>query len=240
MNTGEHIVESSSGKYSRRVWLLNAASGIPERIGVFLDGEYYVNKMDAPATLISLQESGAIPPMLCVFVSHVNGEARHFDLTCNPEYSDFIATDVVRWLRERNSAIPAQHHFIAGPSLGGLAAAYLALSRPEVFSYCLSHSGSFWWKDEWLVDNLGQMPASKNKFWLSVGDKEIETGVSHPPTGMRQDVTQVAACGRLATGLMAKGHAVHYDLYHGGHEIKPWKDELPMALSWLLGKTSVS
>jgi len=235
MHTEEHIVQSASGEYSRKVWVLNARHGVPERLAIFLDGEYYANKMDAPATLVTLQESGVISPMLCVFVSHLNGEARHHDLTCNPRYSDFIATDVVGWLREKNSAIPEHNHFIAGPSLGGLASAYLALTRPEVFPYCLSHSGSFWWKDEWLTNTLDQMPVSRSKFWLSVGDKEIESGVSHPPTGLRQDVAQVSACERLATALMAKGHTVHYDLYEGGHEIKPWKDELPRALSWLLG-----
>ena len=83
------------------------------------------------------------------------------------------------------------------------------------------------------------MPASKSKFWLSLGDKEIESGGPHSPMGMRQDVAQVSACERLVTALKTKGHAVHYDLYNGGHEIKPWKDELLGALSWLLRKISV-
>ncbi len=235
MKIEEHFVESPSGKYSRKVWLLNADGGTPEKIGIFLDGEFYVNQMDAPSILSHLQRRGAVPSMLCAFISHVNGEARHHDLTCTPDYSDFIATDIVGWLRRKSGAIPEGNHFIAGTSLGGLASAYLSLTRPELFPYCLSHSGSFWWKNEWLANHLNQMPASKRKFWLSVGDKEVASGVSHPPTGLRQEVTQVTACERLATALIAKGHAVHYNLYEGGHEIRCWKEELPNALSWLLG-----
>jgi len=241
MKLEEHIIESSSGDYSRKVWLLHPDQGVPEKIGIFLDGEYYVNHMDAPSTVIQLQRSGAVPSLLCAFVSHVDGEARHRDLTCNPRYSGFIASDVVGWLRAHNAAIPEDGHLIAGTSLGGLASAFLALTHPGVFSCCLSQSGSFWWKNEWLKNNLSQMPRAKSKFWLSVGNKEIESGVAHPPTGLRQDVTQVSACERLAAALVEQGHSVHYDVYEGGHEIKPWKDELPKALSWLFdGKNETS
>ncbi len=233
MNTEEHVVESSSSKYSRKVWLLNA--GAPEKVGIFLDGEFYVNQMDAPSLLIHLQSTGVIPSMLCAFVSHVNGAARHQDLICNPEYSDFIATDLVDWLRKKSSTVSDRNHLIAGTSLGGLASTYLSLIRPELFPNCLSHSGSFWWNNEWLMNNLGQMPVSKNKFWLSVGDKETGSGVAHPPTGLRQEVTQISACERFSAALITKGHTVHYNLYAGGHETRCWKDELPHALSWLLG-----
>lgn len=236
MKLEEHVIAGPSGEYSRKIWLLPAGNGRPEKIGIFLDGEYYLNQMEAPATLLRLQESGEIPLLLCVFVSQVNGEARHHDLTCNPRYSAFIAEDVVGWLCGKDGAIPEEGHLVAGPSLGGLAAAYLALTRPKLFSCCLSHSGSFWWRDEWLKNNLDSMPVSRGNFWLSVGDKEVESGVSHPPTGLRQDVTQVAACQQFATALKKRGHSVHDEIYAGGHEFKPWKEELPRALRWLIGK----
>jgi enterochelin esterase-like enzyme len=77
----EHIIQSASGEFSRKVWLLTASRGEPEKLAIFLDGEYYVNKMDAPAVLTSLQQTGIIPPMVCAFVSHVSGEARHHKRT---------------------------------------------------------------------------------------------------------------------------------------------------------------
>lgn len=238
MKLEEHRIESRSGEYSRKVWLLQAAgNGRPERIGVFLDGEYYVERMGGPATLLDLHTRGVIPPMTCVFVSHVNGEARHHDLTCNPRYAEFIAVDVIQWLRQRDESLPENGHLIAGTSLSGLEAAYVALAYPKVFSSCLSHSGSFWWRDEWLTGHLDSMTSSQGKFWISVGDKERQIGLSHPPTGLRQDVAQVDACERFAEALKQRGHAVHYHLHEGGHDPKAWGEELPEALAWLHSPT---
>jgi len=236
MNLPEHIVTSSSGEYSRKIWLLETPKGSTEKLGIFLDGEFYLNRMEAPSLLLQLQETDAIPSMLCVFVSHIDGDARHHDLTCNPRYSGFIALDVVGWLRKKYDDLSLHNHLIVGPSLGGLASTYLALSHPQIFSQCLSQSGSFWWKNEWLKNNLDALPESKGTFWLSVGDKEIESGVSHPPTGLRQDVTQVSACERMASALREKGHSVKYAPYQGGHDVNAWKKELPEALTSLLGK----
>ena len=235
MQLEEHSIRSADGAYSRKVWLLPAGGEKPRRLGVFLDGEFYVHRMDTPATMLRLQEDGAIPPMVCAFISQVNGEARHEDLTCNPRYAAFVAEEVVPWLRERDPSLEPDGHLVAGPSLGGLAAAYLALTRGDLFSQCLSHSGSFWWNEEWLKKELEQMPAGRGRFWISVGDKENAAGVSHPPTGLRQDVTQIAACERFATALGQKGYLTYYEMYPGDHDFKPWADELPRAVSWLLG-----
>jgi enterochelin esterase family protein len=231
----EHLVTDSSGAYSRKVWLMEAPDElVATRLGVFLDGEYYVNRMNAPAAIAALQRGGMIEPVTCLFVSHVDGAARHVDLTCNPEYAAFIARDVVAWIRRRQPQLMKSGHLIAGPSLGGLASAFTVLQYPQVFGRCLSHSGSFWWKEEWLTKHLREMPHSQSRFWLSVGDRETVTGVSHPPTGLLQNVTQVAACERFAKALATQNHRVLYRVFEGGHELDPWKDELPNALQWLL------
>ena len=238
MKLQEHVLKSASGEYARKVWLLPPPHGVPEKIGIFLDGEYYLKPMGAPAILTRLQKGGKIPRLLGVFVSHFDNEARHRDLICNPRYADFITVDLVRWLREKIPSLPAAGHLMAGPSLGGLTAVWLALAHPKLFSYCLCHSGSFWWQDEWLVRHLGQMPAAKGKFWLSVGGQETETGISHAPSGLRQEVAQLSASRHLATELTGRGDSVHLHVYKGGHEIKPWKKELPGALEWLFRNPS--
>jgi enterochelin esterase-like enzyme len=232
MNLEQHLVQGASGEYSRKIWLVLPPRGLPEKIALFLDGEYYVQQMKAPAILQRLQKRGKIPPMLCAFVSHFDSDARHRDLTCNPSYANFITTDVLHWLREKFAPLPAQNHLIAGASLSGLTATWLALTHPDLFSQCLCQSGSFWWNDEWLKKNLPQMPPGKTKFRFSVGHKETESNVTHGT--LRQDASQISACERLVAALKERGHPIHHHVYRGGHDIKPWKNELPEALIWLL------
>jgi enterochelin esterase family protein len=212
MKLEEHLLHSRSGEYARKVWLLSPPRGVPEKIALFLDGEYYLQEMKASSLILHLQKRKRVPPLLCAFVSHLDKDARHRDLTCNPRYADFILSDLLPWLREKVSPPAAAQHLIAGVSLSGLTAAWLALTHPEIFPQCLSQSGSFWWNGEWLTEN--------------------EAGVTHGE--LRQDVSQVSACRRLAAALQERGHPVHHHLYRGGHAIKPWKKELPGALEWLL------
>jgi len=231
----EHLVSGASGAWSRKVWLMESpGEAAAARLGIFLDGEFYVDRMNAPAAVDALQQSGTIPPMTCLFISQVDGAARHRDLTCSPEYAEFIARDVVRWIRGRQPGLAGGGHLIAGPSLGGLASAFTALKHPRVFARCLSQSGSFWWQEEWLTKHLYEMPRSQSRFWLSVGGEETVSGVSHRPTGLRQEVPQIAACQHFAAALARHDHRVRYRVHEGGHEFAPWQDELPDALQWLL------
>jgi hypothetical protein len=66
--------------------------------------------------------------------------------------------------------------------------------------------------------------------------EETQSGVSHPPTGLRQDITQIEGCERFRDRLLLRGHDVRYHLYEGGYELGPWEQELPDALPWLLGE----
>lgn len=233
MKLEEHTIVSSSGEYSRKAWYFPSEQE-PKKICIFLDGEYYVNHMDAPSMITELQDKGLIPPITCLFVSHVNGEARHHDYTCNQRYAQFVAQDLVTWVRDRNSRITDHDHFLGGTSLGGLEAAYASLCYPKIFTSTLCQSGSFWWNKEWLKNQPLNLSTSKGKFWISVGDKETESNAVHPPTGMRQEVDQISATERFVEVLKGQNLDVHYHLYQGGHEIKPWKEEFSTAIQWLL------
>ncbi len=229
MTPEAHEIRSASGAYSRNVWWVPADDA--SKLCVFLDAEYYLEKMNTAATLLELQATGAIPPVNCLFVSNLSPPARQEDYICDPEYSRYIADDIVGWAQTRVPQLGAGGHTICGLSLSGLAAAFLTLARPEIFSGALCQSASLWWNDEWL---LHQVPASltqKSRFWLSVGDKERQSGLLH--VKLFQGVPQVDAVERMAALLAQRECEVHYNLFAGGHEIPPWKEELPQALDWL-------
>jgi len=235
MKTNEHIVESADGEYRRKVWLLTSGER-PQKLCVFLDAEYYLDKICAPAILDRLQAEGSIPPIAAVFVSNLDNAARHADFVCNPNYSRFIAEDIVGWARENATGIGEPGHIVVGLSLSGLAAAFLALAYPAVFPRAIAQSGSFWWNEGWFAKNVGSFPAANRRCWLSVGDQETETGVSREPSGMRQEQTQIEGARNAAEALQAAGAIVRYRIFAGGHAIAPWAMELPTALRWTIGR----
>ena len=70
-------------------------------------------------------------------------------------------------------------------------------------------------------------PPLKTRFWLSVGDHETE--VDDPP-----EVSQIEGVKNVCQVLKSLHATVHYDEYHGGHDLKYWRAELGQALLWLL------
>ena len=237
MNLEEHVVESTSGEYARKVWLMKGAMAKTQRLCIFLDAEYYLGRMDAPALLSDLQAREVLPALTCLLVSHRDSAARHTDYTCSENFSRFIAQDLIAWVRKTSAGISEHGNLICGLSLSGLASAYLALTYPQLFPYALCQSGSFWWNDEWLARTAKTYSSAPGKFWISVGDREVDAGVTHAPSGMVQGVSQIAAAERIVEELKGMGASVNYHLFSGGHEFAPWKQELPAALRWLLGQT---
>ena len=77
-----------------------------------------------------------------------------------------------------------------------------------------------------MVDN--------QRFWLSLGNKETDVNVSHPPSGLFQEINQIDGVRKAVALLQELGGKVKYNLFQGGHEVEPWKEEFPDALKWLL------
>ena len=190
--------------------------------------------MGAAAVIERLRGEGLIPPIPVLFLSHRDLATRHHELSCDEAFAGFVTREVVPWLRLRYPSLAAGDHLLAGPSLGGLQATFITLNQPEIFSRCLSHSGSYWWNGEWLTGALADMSGAPARFWISVGDRETASGITHRPTGMRQEVSQRDACERFSRALSDRGHEVHFHLFEGAHEFSCWAAELPEAVRWLL------
>ena len=192
--------------------------------------------MDALPILEALLAERGMPPLSLLFVSHVSSDpseadyaCRNDDYACNERYARFIGTDVVHWARARNRGTRATGNVICGLSLSGLQAAYTTCCHPETFSLCLSQSGSFWWLD----GNDACLSPTTARFWLSVGDQETAENVSHSP-GLFQKHSQIAGVERAAARIRRLGGTVHYNNRPGGHAAAPWREELAVALRWLL------
>lgn len=202
---------------------------------IVLDGRTYSSDVPGPTILDNLLAAGRIQPVVAVFIANPSPEARGLELSCHPPFAEFLARELIPWVRRgyRVSADPGRT-VIAGSSLGGLAAACAAMKHPEIFGNVLSISGSFYWKPpgesepEAIARRIATGPKLKLRFYLEAGLME-----GRP----RPDSPSLLESNRhLRTVLQAKGYEVGYGEFNGGHSILNWRGSFPNGLQALLGK----
>ena len=227
----ERTLRSQSGMFERTVWSLAPPAGRPTAAILLLDAELYLERVGAAAVVRRLQEWQVVPPAVAVFLSDGGAAARHEDFVCRPEYARFVARDVVGSVREEHPGVT--EIVIVGLSLSGLAAAYAATRHPAVFRAAVCQSPSFWWERGRFAEELPPATQDGPEFWICVGSRETGAGVSHLPSGLQQELTQVAGCVSAAAALRGKGYGVSYREYNGGHDPEYWRDDLSVALPWV-------
>ncbi|OJJ14631.1 hypothetical protein BKI52_42135 [marine bacterium AO1-C] len=228
----QEVLYSRDGQYVRKAWLISTENQPSGRLMVFLDGEFYVERMNISTLLAELGKKYG--PFTGVFISNLDAEARHYDYTCNQAYAKFVAEDVLAWINDHYPDVQTTNSLIGGLSLSGLQSAYIAYTYPEIFNRILCQSPSFWWEQEWLLKNMNPDKIKNNQFWISVGDQEKDTNVQHPPTNLLQEVDQVTAVEHMVDFMKNHQIAVNYHPYAGGHNVSAWNTELKEALIWLL------
>jgi enterochelin esterase family protein len=213
-------------------------NGGPYPLLVVFDGKQYVDWLAAPTTLDNLIAAAAIPPAVAVFVGNAR---RSQELGGSPALVEFLTDELVPWVRARSGATadPAQT-VIAGSSLGGLAAVFAAVRRPDVFGNVLSQSGAFNWNHpgerdwEWLVHEIDRTTRLPVRFWLDVG--QFETVPKFGPHPDADGPTLLDANRYLRDVLRAKGNEVHYTEFVGGHDYIWWRGTLADGLLALLDR----
>src|SRR5262249_31723342 len=109
---------------------------------VLFDGPDYLSTIPAPMILDNLLAQGKLPPLVAVFV---HPKDRLTELLCSEPFADFVATELVPWVRRHYGVShEASRTTVGGLSAGGLMAAFCGLRHSEVFGNVLSQSGSFW------------------------------------------------------------------------------------------------
>lgn len=226
----------------RRAWVYMAASiaigslyDLPGRLGgypllIAFDGRLYKDLLQVPAMLDHLVATGQIPPVIALFVDQPNRQ----ELLCEPAFADYMAQQVMPWLRENFpvTTAPAQT-VLTGSSYGGLAAVYLGLRHPQLFGKILSQTGWFRWRPEgdpdfhWLPRAVAQLPKLPLHFYLDVGTLEVAQMRDGGPT-------QLAANRHLRDVLVSKGYPVTYVEYSGGHDSSSLESPLFAALAQML------
>ena len=226
---------------SRYVWiytppgydtLARRANGLPMLLT--FDGGEFVESVPVPAILDNLLAAKRIGPMIGIFVGSAE-DKRDEELAANPRYADFVATELVPWVRSRvKIAASPNENVIAGSSLGGLAAAFVALRHPELFGNVLSQSGAFMFspsddpKPESLTRDLAAQPRRDVAFYLEAGI--FESG------RFEKGVDLLNSNRHLRDALRAKGYRVTYDEFAGGHSDLNWRSGFAKGLIALVGQ----
>lgn len=163
-------------------------------------------------------------------------EARRWrELTPRPHLRQFVVHELMPWAqrRWRISSDPADR-VIAGASLGGLAAAYVAMEAPHLFGAVISQSGSFWWPEqpaaerERLTRVYAARPRLPLRFYLDIG--------SHETLDLRGDgLHQLAVNRRFRDALLERGYPVTYAEYSGAHDYINWRRTFADGLLAVLG-----
>ncbi|MCI0659976.1 MAG: DUF3327 domain-containing protein [Acidobacteria bacterium] len=207
--------------------LIMDAGSTPYDLLVLFDGPDYQSGIPAPVILDNLIADKRIAPLLAVLVSNALLPGRSRELSCNPRFAEFLAKELVPWVRERYQVTRDPGHVtVGGLSLGGLAAAYVAMRNPETFDNVLAQSGSFWWSPKrnegeepnWLARQFIESRQLPLRFYLEAGI--FENDISGNGGGILENIRQ------LRDVLRAKGYEVHYREFAGGHDFLSWRGSL--------------
>jgi enterochelin esterase-like enzyme len=215
----------------------------PYPLVVLFDKDAYLGLVPTPVILDNLISEKRIAPVVAVFIGNAAG-ARDRELTCNPEFSRALVTELLPWARHRYNVTSDPRRVVAaGSSAGGLAAACSALWHSEAFGNVLAQSGAFHRipsavsgttdtssEPNWVARQFIASPRKPLRFYFDAGSAEFNA------TGGAESIL---FCTRtLRDVLRAKGYEVFYQEFEGGHEYLSWRGTLGAGLIALLGGTT--
>lgn len=239
----ELSIESKATGRTRKVDVYTPPGYSPQRaepypLLICFDGmTYYQHEIPVPALLDDLSTSGKIPAMIAVFVD--TSESRLQDLANNAKFAEFLGHELIPRIRSKwHVTVDPGRTIVAGASAGGLGAAYVAFSRPDLFGNVITQSGAFWRGNEssndapyeWLTSQYAAAPRKPIRLYIEVGTKENRHAVGVGPVF-------IEANRRFRDTLAAKGYSIKYVEVPGAdHEPGHWSRQFPEGLLWLVGQ----
>lgn len=210
------IIQSDHLGYSLqyRVYLPEGADNLKDLPVIFVtDGQWYLAQGEMQLALDNEIESGAIRPVMAVFVDSRNPEKlrdnrRNSEFMCNQHYTLFFANELIPEIQRKYPVSKqASDRVILGLSFGGLNAGCFGLMLPQIFPNIAMQSPA----SNKHVDVLSQQYADKEKMDLKIFFS----------AGTRRDNTRSAR--KFHEVLEQKGYDVTYIEVPQGHDWSNWK-----------------
>lgn len=207
---------------AREVMIYKPRGAQPARWTLILfDGQIYQDEYRFASVLDGLIARHHLPPVNVVFIDSLDHPRRSKELPPNPDFADFMAYELLPWLRGQGVALQRQKTVLAGSSYGGLASSWVALRYPRLFGNVLSLSGSYWWAPAgeaagWLTRQYQQSPTYPVRFWLQAG--KFET--AGPGGGIYRTTRNFEQV------LRDKGYRVSFHPWSSGHDYAAWCEAL--------------
>lgn len=194
---------------ARRVWV-HEPSGLTGTRPVIVvhDGQVWHRSGRAVEQVEAMAAAGlAGAPTLVLLDSGTRAE-RMRDLSIDGDASDYVATQLLPWIRERfDVASDPAHVAVSGESLGGLTALRTAFEHPQTVGLALAQSSSLWQDD--LGERLAALPDD-------AGTRAFVTAGSF-------EQTLVAHNRELAAKLEERGFLERFVEFQGGHDFTCWR-----------------
>lgn len=226
----------------RRFWVYTppgyTVTGRPYDLLVFFDGQMYAQMIPAATIIENLLAGGRIRPPAVLMIDQKD---RNVELACNERFTNFVAQELVPWVRAHYhvTSSPAETT-IGGQSLGGLAAAFAGLRHPDVFGNVLTTTAYFEWDPqedsaadpedleyEWIIRQYAASARLPLRFVITAGLFDWNDETTPEPSSL-------AASRHMRDVLLAKGYTVVYKEIAGGDEVLTGAVALPEELLALL------
>lgn len=225
-----YVMYDSSYQRLRRVWVYtpagyDATRATPYPLIVAFDGGEYYDTMPLPMILDTLRAAGKAPAFVAVLIDDGGGPVRIADLGNAARMTEFLARQLVPWVRRGWHVTTDPHRVIVtGSSAGGVGAAFVAFTRPDLFGNVWAQSGAFWRGAEasnsppyeWLTGQVAAAARKDVRFYLDVGELEDHATLGGSGPNFRD------ANRRFRDALTAKGYQVSYTEVPGGNHAERW------------------
>ncbi|MFF8505748.1 enterochelin esterase domain-containing protein [Streptomyces anulatus] len=197
----------------------------PLPVLVLGDGGMWFGRLGFQDTLDALIADGALPPLVVLSPDAGDAATGQRDPGGREARAAFLADELLPWARARwPLTADAGRTAVSGQGLGGTAALYAALVRPDRFGRALVQSPS----PGPLSDGGDRTPGEGDL--PPGGEDRISAPVVHLALGLHDGAASVEYGEALVPALRARGHRVVRTVHNGGRDHACWQGLLADAL----------